>query len=78
MRGYVIVGIALALASAPALAGGKGGAGHTSTSQHPQESISLNYGGVKQDYTSQKATSPGKNKTTGVITHRKAGKTQKE
>jgi type VI protein secretion system component Hcp len=77
MRGYVIVGIALALASAPAMAGGKSGAGHVSTGDHPQESLSLNYTHVEQTYKPQAATKPKtKPVGTGTITHRKAGGTQ--
>ena len=73
MRSYAIVGIALAVASAPAMAGGKGG--HGTTGDHPQESLSLNYTHVQQTYRSQTATKP-KTKTVGKITHRKAGKDQ--
>jgi hypothetical protein len=75
MRSYVIVGIALAFASVPAMAGNKGGGGHVSTGDHPQESLSLNYTHVQQTYRSQTATKP-KTKTVGKITHRKAGKDQ--
>ncbi len=75
MRSYVIVGIAWALASVPAMAGGKGGDGHVSTSNHPQESLSLNYTHVEQTYKPQAATKP-KTKPVGTITHRKAGKDQ--
>jgi len=75
MRIYTIVGIALALASAPAMAGGKGGSGHASTGNHPQENLSLNYTHVEKSYTTQKATKP-KTKAVGTITHRKAGKGQ--
>lgn len=75
MRSYVIVGIALALASAPAMAGGKGSGGHASTGDHPQESLSLNYTHVEQTYKPQTATKPT-TKPAGTITHRKAGKDQ--
>ncbi|HEY6021471.1 MAG TPA: hypothetical protein VIY48_16685 [Candidatus Paceibacterota bacterium] len=65
MRGYLIIGTALALAITPAMAGSKGGGGgHASTNQKPAESATLNYGSVKQDYKPQ---------TEGTITHRKAG-----
>ena len=65
----------LAVPSA-ALAGGKGGGGHGSTGEHPQESMSLNYTHVQKTYELQKATKP-KTKTEAKITHRKAGKVQR-
>jgi type VI protein secretion system component Hcp len=55
MRVYLILGAALALTISPAMAGGKGGAGgHTTTQNHPQESVSLNYGKVGYTYKQQK------------------------
>jgi hypothetical protein len=57
MRGYPIIVTALALAITPAMAGGKGSGGHASTNQnHLQESVTLNYGKVRQTYKQQSAT----------------------
>ncbi len=70
MRSYVIVGIAWALASVPAVAGGKGG-------NQSQESRSQSNTHVEQTYKQQAATTPKPKPTGGgTITHRKAGKTQ--
>lgn len=78
MRGYLIIGAALALAITPAMAGSKGGGGeHASTNQKPQESTSLNYGSVKSEYKPQKPDGSLLT-SSGTITHRKAGKGQQE
>ncbi len=63
MRGYLIIGTALALAITPAMAGGKGGGGGQASSSHPQESMSLNYGKIEHTYTQKKT---GATKVKGV------------
>ncbi len=55
MRGYLIIGTALALAITSAMAGGKGGGG-AHVSNQAQESISLNYGKVQHTYTQRDAS----------------------
>jgi hypothetical protein len=72
---FLIVGLGLA-ASAPALAGGKGGGGRPAAGQHPQESISLNYGKTEQTYKIQNQSGGAARHSGGTITHRKAGKGQ--
>ena len=54
MRAFSMVAIAVALVSAPAMAGGKGGGGHASSGPHPQENLSLNHSKVNQTYTTQR------------------------
>ena len=56
MRGTItIIAVALAVASTTAMAGGKGGGGrHVSSSEHPSEGVTLNYGKVNQTYTQQR------------------------
>ena len=54
MRAFSTIAIAVALGSAPAMAGGKGGGGHASSDPRLQENLSLNYGKVKQTYTAQR------------------------
>jgi type VI protein secretion system component Hcp len=68
MRACVIVGATLALAISPAMAGGKSGGGHSATQDHPQESISLNYGKVEHTYTQQKSSQTGQ--ATGKRIHK--------
>lgn len=53
VRAFSMIAIAVALVSAPAMAGGKGGGGHASSGPRPQENLSLNYGKVNQTYTAQ-------------------------
>jgi type VI protein secretion system component Hcp len=69
MRAYVIIGTVLALAITPAVAGGKSGGGaHTSTQNHPQETMSLSYGKIEHTYTQQKPD--GTAQATGKRTHK--------
>jgi hypothetical protein len=53
VRPFSMIAIAVALVSAPAMAGGKGGDGHASSGPRPQENLSLNSGKVNQTYTAQ-------------------------
>jgi type VI protein secretion system component Hcp len=53
MRTPLIAIMALALATTPVFAGGKGGGGHASN-QNPKESTSFNYGKIEHTYTQQK------------------------
>ena len=73
----LIVGLGLA-AGTSALAGGKGAGGRPPAGQHPQESISLNYGKTEQTYKIQNQNGAAARHSSGTITHRKAGKGQME
>lgn len=76
MRTSVIIGMALALAITPAIAGGKnGGGGNASTQNHPQESLSLSYGKVEHTYTQQKQD--GTAQATGKRVHKPITVTKK-
>jgi type VI protein secretion system component Hcp len=55
MRTPMIAVMALALATTPVFAGGKGGGGGGhATNQSPKESTSFNYGKIEHTYTQQK------------------------
>ncbi len=51
MRAHLIIGTALALATTPAMAGGKAQAG---SSNYPTESVGLTYGKIQWEYSKQK------------------------
>ena len=54
VRAFVMIAIAAALVSTPAVAAGKGAGGHASSGPPPQENLSLNYGNINQSYTAQR------------------------
>jgi hypothetical protein len=79
MRKYLIAALVLAVGTASAIAGGKGGGGHATASTHSQESVSLNYGKIEHSYQQQRVsgskTGParsGPKKATARITNKRA------
>jgi hypothetical protein len=80
MRKHFMAAIMLAVGTASAIAGGKGGGGHASASTHPQESVTLNYGKIEHSYQQQRVsgskTGParsGPKKATGRIANKRLG-----